>query len=53
MRVNGDFYCGKAEIEAIIEGLIALKEKIEAIEDATVIDEAVDTLYEVIENGEE
>lgn len=51
MFVHGDFYKSAAEVEDVIHRLVQLKEAIEPFEDTDVIDESVDILYEVIENG--
>lgn len=46
-----DLYFDKGDVEDTIEGLISLKEKIEAAEDVSAIDTAVDILYELIEEA--
>ena len=52
MHINGDIYYDKPDIENVIENLIKLKEKIKTIEDAQVIDEAIDILYDTLDTAE-
>ena len=52
MHVNGDFYNDQEDVESIIHALTELKEEIEASYDVSAIDDAVEALYEIIENAE-
>ena len=51
MHVDGDFYNDASDVEDLISRLASLKEKVEAIADTEPIDEAVDMLYEILENA--